>query len=182
MNDWSKEWKKWKKNAKNSHFVFCFFHESVTDQINERDKSVHAGHAASKSCVPDSKTACTGHAGTLYFQACVWPWIRQLRLEITQAISISPWTSSQAIKRPQSALFRVSSTILGRTNKIPPVFYRTLSPSGPLPRFPSLKLSVMQNRATPIAEHILPLGDWFSYFNRICAVIPPRCRHEANVL
>ena len=36
---------------------------------NSRDKSVHAGHAASKSCVPNSKTLCTGHAGTLYFQA-----------------------------------------------------------------------------------------------------------------
>ena len=40
----------------------------MRDQKNKRHKSVHAGHAASKSCVPNSKTGCTGHAGTLYFR------------------------------------------------------------------------------------------------------------------
>ena len=40
-----------------------------------------------------------------------------------------------------------------------PLFYRTLSPSGPLPRFLSLQLTIMQSRAVGIAEHILPLGD-----------------------
>ena len=42
----------------------------------------------------------------------------------------------------------------GRTNKSPPVFYRTLSLLGPLPRFPSLRFTIMQIRATGIA-------DWF---------------------
>ena len=47
----------------------------------------------------------------------------------------------------------------GRTNESPPVFYRTSSPSGPLPCFLSLQFTIMQSRATGIADHILPLGD-----------------------
>ena len=48
----------------------------------------------------------------------------------------------------------------GRTDRqIPPVFYRTSSPSGPLPCFLSLQITIMQIRATGIADHILPLGD-----------------------
>ena len=46
-----------------------------------------------------------------------------------------------------------------RTNESPPVFYRTLSPSGPLPCFLSFRFTTMQSRATGIADHILPLGD-----------------------
>ena len=47
-----------------------------------------------------------------------------------------------------------------RTNeRKSPVFYRTSSPSGPLPCFLSLQFTVMQSRATGIADHILPLGD-----------------------
>ena len=48
-----------------------------------------------------------------------------------------------------------------RTNKSPPVFYRTLSPSGLLPCFPSLQFTIKQSRAMGIADHILPMGDWF---------------------
>ena len=48
-----------------------------------------------------------------------------------------------------------------RTNESPPVFYRTSSPSGPLPCFPSLQFTIRQSRATGIADHILPLGDLF---------------------
>ena len=40
-----------------------------------------------------------------------------------------------------------------------PVFYRTLSPSGPLPCFPSHKFTIMQSRATGVADQTLPLGD-----------------------
>ena len=48
----------------------------------------------------------------------------------------------------------------GRTDgQIPPEFYRTSSPLGPLPCFLSLQLKIMQSRATGIADHILPLGD-----------------------
>ena len=47
----------------------------------------------------------------------------------------------------------------GMTNESPPVFYRTSSPLGPLPCFPSLHITIMQSRATGIADHILPLGD-----------------------
>ena len=44
-------------------------------------------------------------------------------------------------------------------NKSPPVFYRTSSPSGPLPCFLSLQFTIVQSRATCIADHVLPLGD-----------------------
>ena len=47
-----------------------------------------------------------------------------------------------------------------RTNESPPVFYRTSSPSGPLPCF-SLQFTITQSRATGIADHILPLCDLF---------------------
>merc|ERR1712074_523722 len=47
----------------------------------------------------------------------------------------------------------------GRTNKSPPVFYRTSSPSGPLPCFLLLQFKIMESRATGIADHILPFGD-----------------------
>ena len=49
------------------------------------------------------------------------------------------------------------------TNKSPPVFYRTLSPSGLLPCFPLLQFTITKSRATGIADHILPLGDLFSH-------------------
>ena len=45
------------------------------------------------------------------------------------------------------------------------VFYRTLSPSGPLPCF-----TIMQSRALGIADHILPVGVLlllFYCYNRI---------------
>ena len=51
-----------------------------------------------------------------------------------------------------------------QTNKSPPVFYRTSSPSGPLPCFLSLQITIMQIRATGIADHILPLGDLLFLF------------------
>ena len=43
-----------------------------------------------------------------------------------------------------------------------PVFYRTASPSEPLPCFLSLQSTIVQSRATVIADHILPLGDLLS--------------------
>ena len=49
-------------------------------------------------------------------------------------------------------------------NESPPVFYRTSSPSGPLPCFPSLRFTITQSRATGIADHILPLGDLLQEF------------------
>ena len=49
-----------------------------------------------------------------------------------------------------------------RMDKSPLVFYRTLSPSVPLPCFLSLRFTAMQSRATGIGDHILPLGDLLS--------------------
>merc|ERR1711911_198216 len=51
----------------------------------------------------------------------------------------------------------------GRTNESPPVFYKTLSPSGPVPCYPSPTITNIRSRATGIADHILPLGDWFVF-------------------
>ena len=51
-------------------------------------------------------------------------------------------------------------TLTGRrTDRNSPVFYRTFSPSGPLPCFLSLQFTIMQSRAKCIADHILPLGN-----------------------
>ena len=49
-----------------------------------------------------------------------------------------------------------------QSSRSPPVFYRTLSPLGPLPCLPSPTFTYTQSRATGVADHILPLGDWFS--------------------
>ena len=51
------------------------------------------------------------------------------------------------------------------------MFYRTSSPSGQLPCFLSLEFSILQSRATGIADHILPLGDWFLLY-----FVPPFLR------
>ena len=73
--------------------------------------------------------------------------------------------------RPERADFRperaweewTDERMDGMTNESPPVFYRTLSPSGPLPCFLSFRFTTMQSRATGIADHILPLGDLFTH-------------------
>ena len=43
------------------------------------------------------------------------------------------------------------------------MFYRTSCPSGPLPCYPSPTITNRHSRATGIADHILPLGDWLLY-------------------
>merc|ERR1711905_48554 len=58
-----------------------------------------------------------------------------------------------------------------RTNKSPPVFYRTSSPLGPLPCFFSFQFTIMQSKATGIADHILPLGDLFTFLSDTCLVL-----------
>ena len=78
---------------------------------------------------------------------------------LSQALHQPSLTSYKAIQGPQSVLFS-PSTNLGRTKEGSPVFYRTLSPLGPLPYFLSLKFSIKQSRAMGIADHILLLGDW----------------------
>ena len=52
--------------------------------------------------------------------------------------------------------------------KSPPVFYRTSSPSGPLPCYPSPTITNIQSRAKGIADHILPLGDWLLLLLSVC--------------
>ena len=50
----------------------------------------------------------------------------------------------------------------GQTDELTedPVFYKTLSPLGPLPCFLSLQFKII--RATSVADHIVPLGDLFA--------------------
>ena len=47
-----------------------------------------------------------------------------------------------------------------QTNKSPSVFYRTSSTLGWLPCYLSPTITNIHSRATGIADHILPLGDW----------------------
>ena len=63
-----------------------------------------------------------------------------------------------------------------RTNESPPVFYRTSSPSGPLPCSPSIQFTITQSRATGIADHILPLGDLFERFELTAPAHPHASR------
>ena len=75
------------------------------------------------------------------------------------------FSSERAYFKPERADFRPErawelAQMDKRTNKRKsPVFYRTSSPSGLLPCFLSLQFTIMQSRATGIADHILPLGD-----------------------
>ena len=85
--------------------------------------------------------------------------------------SVHPLRSSYLSLEAQIPALRLKSQPQGphgwtdrRTNKSPPVFYRTSSPSGPLPCYPSPTITNIQSRATGIADHILPLGDWFTAF------------------
>ena len=68
--------------------------------------------------------------------------------------------------RPEKADFRSERAwgggrTEGRTNESLTLFYRTSSPSRPLPCFLSLQFTIIQSRATGIADHIMPLGDLF---------------------
>ena len=93
----------------------------------------------------------------------------------------------RADSRPERAGFRPKRTWGGRrtekrtnerTNeRKSPVFYRTSSPVGPLPCFPSLQFTIMQSRVTGIADHILPWGDLlFSYLFEVdCQFYFPHC-------
>ena len=79
-------------------------------------------------------------------QLALWPYISPLTPEI-QPKRMDGWTNERA-------------------NKSPSVFYRTLSPSGPLPCL-SFQITTMQSRATGIADHVLPLGDLFFFRTKI---------------
>ena len=60
---------------------------------------------------------------------------------------LRPQSCSQASNLPS----QTSNWMDGQTNECPP--------SGPLPCFLSLQFSIIQSRATGIADHILPLGN-----------------------
>ena len=57
-------------------------------------------------------------------------------------------------------------------DKSPPVVYRTLSPSRPLPCYLSLQFLIVQCKAMGITDHILPLGSLF-----FIVVISKGCIH-----
>ena len=95
-----------------------------------------------------------------------------LRAQIPASrLKSQPWCSNPSLEAQIQALKLKSqhsgSNLQTRkdelTNKSPPVFYRTSSPSGPLPCSLSLTETIIQSRATGIADHILPLGDWFTF-------------------
>ena len=48
-----------------------FLKKTVYKAFSQPNKTVLAGHSTSKLSVPDRKTECLGHAGTLLIQACI---------------------------------------------------------------------------------------------------------------
>ena len=52
--------------------------------------------------------------------------------------------------------------------QIPPVFYRTLSPSGPLPCSPLNFNHTLLKQGTGTADHLLPLGCYYTLFWPLC--------------
>ena len=97
-----------------------------------------------------------------------WPEMADLRPEIADSRSErADFRPMRVNFRPERADFgperawgeQMDGRTDGMTNESPPVFYRTSSPLGPLPCFPSLQFTITQSRATGIADHILPLGD-----------------------
>ena len=66
--------------------------------------------------------------------------------------------SPQALSGLKSALSGLKSTFSGLKSALSSL---ESSPSGPLPCFLSLQFTIMQSRATGIADHILPFGDLF---------------------
>ena len=95
------------------------------------------------------------------------PWICPIRPEIcslrpqtcplrvrTESVDFRPERAWESLTGPGGMDLRMEE----RTNKSPPVFYRTLSPLGPLPYFLLFWFTTMQSRATGIADHIF-LGD-----------------------
>ena len=63
--------------------------------------------------------------------------------------------------------------------QIPPVFYRTSSPSGPLPCSTERLLLTNQQQGKGSADHILPLGDWFLNARKL---FPNRERRKREIL
>ena len=59
----------------------------------------------------------------------------------------------------------------GRMNESPNVFYRIVSFSRPLSCFPHSDTKSNKVGARGIADHILPLGDWFSFVTMECQSI-----------
>ena len=88
-------------------------------------------------------------------------------LYIIRVVIVMPLISQSISRSATPCIFKssfrspASAQTDGRTKV--PVFYRTSSPSGPLPCFPSLQFTITQSRATGIADHILPLGNLFSF-------------------
>ena len=91
------------------------------------------------------------------------PWICPIRPEIcslrpqtcplrvrTESVDFRPERAWESLTGPGGMDLRTEE----RTNKSPPVFYRTLSPLGPLPYFLLFWFTTMQSRATGIADHI----------------------------
>ena len=67
-----------------------------------------------------------------------------------------------SLKLAVSGFESVIKCLSGRTNESPSVFYRTSSPSGPLPFFPSLTFTIMQSRATGILTTYCPWATDYS--------------------
>ena len=101
--------------------------------------------------------------GKAYFKP-EWSDLRPKRKDIrTKRADFRPGRADFRLERSDGGHEWMDGQTDGLTNKSPPVFYRTLSPSGLLPCLPSLQFTITQSRATGIADHILRLDDLLLY-------------------
>ena len=117
-----------------------------------------------------------GAKGSTIFPLAQAPWAG-LPSQAPQPRPLAPWPRPPSLGPTGPSLVK-AGRMDGRTNGrmdgrtgIPPVFYRTSSPSGPLPCFHSnLHTNHLSTKATKqlkqgkgTDDHILPVGDWFSF-------------------
>ena len=76
-----------------------------------------------------------------------------------------PWDSNPSLESPPEGSnlhTQMDGWTNKQTNESPPVFYKTSTPLGPLPCYQSPTITNIYSRAMSIADHVLPLGDWFT--------------------
>ena len=152
--------------------------DSLENQSKPYELNTHCltGNLASYGWqwIDGAPTICLPALSWTYYAAkTVW------KTEKGHSISFAYCSSTMTLKKlPECQFFQGRFQVWeglegtdGRTNESPPVFYRTLSPWGPLPCFLSLWFTTMQSRATGVADLILPLDDWFSFVTMKCQSI-----------
>ena len=81
MNEWMVKWKNECRDGQIEQLIKWIDDRSLSNQMKNVnlyeiqlawcDMRVPAGHAISKTSMPDSKIECLGHAGILWIKACL---------------------------------------------------------------------------------------------------------------